>query len=87
MAKRKLTQPTISTADERIVGTRELLERVLPVNRTTLWGMVRDGKFPRPIRLTRHRIGWRWSSILQWLAEREANPLERREYPSRDKSG
>ena len=69
---------------ERILGTKEVLERV-PINRTTLWQMVQDERFPAPIHLTAHRIGWRLSAVLRWIAEREADPLARREYPVRDK--
>jgi prophage regulatory protein len=68
-----------STGDERILSTAEVLARI-PLDRTTLWRMCREGTFPRPIQLTRSRIGWRWSLIAAWLAEREADPIEPREY-------
>jgi prophage regulatory protein len=70
-------------ADERIIETSELTRRI-PLDRATLWRMSREGRFPKPIQLTRSRIGWRWSAILAWLAEREANPTEARQYFGRD---
>jgi prophage regulatory protein len=66
-------------ASERILPTEELLERV-PLDRSTLWRMAREGRFPKPIQLTPSRIGWRWTSVLAWLADREANPVEARSY-------
>jgi prophage regulatory protein len=74
MAKR-VTPP----ADDRILTTREVLERI-PIHRSTLWQMCQDGRFPKPIQLTRSRIGWRLSAIAAWLAEREAAPIASREY-------
>ena len=76
--------PAIDNADERIVDPNELLERI-PLDRSTIWRMVQEGRFPPPIQLTASRIGWRWSSILAWLADRERNPVESRSYFGRDK--
>jgi len=80
MAKSK-PQPAHNAfdADDRVLTTRELLEKI-PLDRSTLWKMSREGRFPKPIQLTRSRIGWRWSAVRLWLAEREANPLAARRY-------
>ena len=48
--------------------------------------MVQEGRFPAPIQLTSCRIGWRWSAIVQWLAEREADPIKARTFFGRDTS-
>jgi predicted DNA-binding transcriptional regulator AlpA len=84
---KKLAKPkppaVISNADDRILTTRELLERI-PLRRATIWRMASEGRFPAPIHLTKSRLGWRWSTILAWLAERETNPLERRPYFGND---
>jgi prophage regulatory protein len=81
---KKAKLPTLDDADERIVDPGELLERI-PLDRSTIWRMVQEGRFPPPIQLTASRIGWRWSSILAWLADRERNPVESRSYFGRDK--
>jgi predicted DNA-binding transcriptional regulator AlpA len=65
--------------DERIVAEDELLERI-PLDRTTIWRMEREGRFPKSIRLTAARKGWRWSAILAWLTDREQNPVASRTY-------
>lgn len=75
--KLAVTKPDLS--DERILTTKQLLER-LPLTRVSLWRMAREGRFIQPIRLTRSRIGWRWSAVLAWLAERETHPVEQRAY-------
>jgi prophage regulatory protein len=81
VAKNKTTprDATPLRDDERIVTCAELLERI-PLDRSTLWRMAREGRFPRPIQLTPARIGWRWTAVLAWLAERETNPIEARAY-------
>ena len=45
---------------------------MLSLSRPTLWRLVKRGAFPRPLRLSPRRIGWRRSTIEAWLAEREA---------------
>lgn len=72
-----------SLADEHILTMKELLERI-PLERHTIMRMIREGRFPTPLRLTSSKVGWRWSSILAWLAEREADPIEQRKYFGRD---
>lgn len=69
--------------DEIILTTAQLLERI-PLRRQTIWRMVREGRFPPPVRLTSSRLGWRWSAVLQWLSERERSPLARRPYFGKD---
>jgi prophage regulatory protein len=73
-----------ASVDERLLSTRELLER-LPLNRATVWRMVREGRFPAPVQIAASRIGWRWSAVLNWITEREQHPLEPRVYFGRDK--
>lgn len=74
-AKHRKQEPPETIADDRILDPKELLERI-PLDRSTIWRMVQEGRFPAPIQLTAQRIGWRWSAILRWLSEREADPLK-----------
>lgn len=72
--------------DDRIVTTEELLARV-PLDRSTVWRMVRENRFPKPIRLTPARNGWRWSAVLAWLKDREEHPVAARSYGKRTPRG
>ena len=83
MAKNKRTPVNVHDPNDRILTTAELLERI-PLTRVTLWRMSREGRFVKPIQLTRSRIGWRWSSVLAWISEREQSPIESREYFGRN---
>jgi predicted DNA-binding transcriptional regulator AlpA len=64
---------------DRLVSETDL-DALGVLDRTTRYRMVRAGTFPPPIRLTPARKAWRWSAILAWLAEREANPVTARAY-------
>ena len=46
------------------------VESVHPVSRSTRWRMVRAGTFPRPVRLSPGRIGWREGDIRDWCLAR-----------------
>jgi prophage regulatory protein len=58
------------SADDRILREGEVRDRT-GLSRTTRWRLIRADKFPKPIKLTEHAIGWRESSIDRWLASRE----------------
>ena len=63
----KQAPPTV----DRIVGENEC-RQLTNLSRTTRWRLMRRGEFPRKIRASANRTGWRLSSILIWLDEREA---------------
>jgi prophage regulatory protein len=76
------SKPATSTppaADDRVITTKELLERI-PLDRSTIWRMSRSGRFPAPIQLTPAKLGWRWSAVAAWLEERQRNPIVPRRY-------
>ena len=39
--------------------------------RPTIYRMVKDGEFPRPIKITTRAVGWRESDLSAWIASRE----------------
>lgn len=56
----------------RILRTAEVARRI-GLSKSSLWRMVRDGKFPRPTQLSAHAVGWLESDIEQWLNDRRAS--------------
>jgi len=66
-------------ADERLIDTRGVLARI-PVHRSTLNAMIKDGRFPPPLHISPSKLVWRLSAILAWLDERERHPIARRAY-------
>ncbi|WP_281926773.1 helix-turn-helix transcriptional regulator [Roseibium album] len=59
------------TRDElvKIVGLPELLDLV-PLSRTQIWRLEKQGAFPTRIRIGQRRIGWRADELQDWLEQR-----------------
>jgi len=55
---------------DRIMRMKELTT-LIGLSRPTLYEMMRDGIFPRPIHLGRRAVGWRESVINEWLETRK----------------
>ena len=56
---------------DRFIREREVLE-ITSLSRTTLWRIVKNDQFPRPVRISAGRVGWRESAIISW----QENPAE-----------
>ena len=55
---------------EPAVLRRRDVEKKIGVSKATLHRWVRDGQFPRPIRLGVRAVAWRAEEIEAWLASR-----------------
>jgi len=60
---------------QKILRKQEVLRRI-GVSASTLWRMVRDGWFPRPVRISANRVGWLEAEIDEWICLR----LEKRDH-------
>jgi prophage regulatory protein len=76
--RRKPSQQPVPILDHenRLVTVREVLARI-PVSRPTLYRMVRESRFPKPLQLTPTRIAWRWSDVLAWLHSRSTDTIRK----------
>lgn len=59
--------------DSAFVRQAQLLGSVLPFSGTTLWRMVKEAKFPSPVKLGTGVTAWRVGTVRAWLREREAS--------------
>ena len=57
--------------DERILLWPELAA-IVPLSRVTSWKLRQKGLFPKPVKLSTKRVGWRLSDIREWIATRDA---------------
>jgi prophage regulatory protein len=53
----------------QILTFRDIKTRLL-IGETCLRQMVKDGDFPKPIRITKQKIGWRETDVLAWVEAR-----------------
>jgi prophage regulatory protein len=56
---------------ERILRMRTVLGRT-GLSRSTLYRKMRDGTFPKQVRISEHCCGWRESAINRWIADPSA---------------
>jgi prophage regulatory protein len=54
---------------ERILRYKETV-RTTGLSRTTLWRLIRQGLFPKPLALTNRVVGFRESDVTAWIAAR-----------------
>ena len=67
---RELKEVVDSPRDGRkLIMENAVLKRV-PFGKTTLWDMVKRGKFPAPRRVTPHRKAWVDSEVDDWVKSR-----------------
>jgi prophage regulatory protein len=52
-----------------VVRLPEVLE-IVGVGRSTLYALIRDGRFPAPIHLSARCRGWRRGTVLAWVEAR-----------------
>ncbi len=44
------------------------------LSRSTLYAMMAEGKFPKPVKLGKRAVGWRESALTNWLDSRSVAP-------------
>lgn len=56
--------------DNNRILRRPEVERIVGLSRSSLYSMMSDGEFPRPIRLGKRAVGWPAESTIAWLNSR-----------------
>ena len=49
---------------------RPAVQELTGLSRSTIYAMMADGQFPRPVKLTGKAVAWPESKIVAWLAQR-----------------
>lgn len=63
------TQP-LTLPPQGMSRAKQLLP-FLPFGKTTLWELVKKGKFPQPIKLGENITAWRNADVLEWLDQQQ----------------
>ena len=58
------------TPEKRVLSLKTVLARV-PLSRTTLWRLEREGLFPQRIKLSENRVGWIEEELDAWIQSRK----------------
>jgi len=60
------------TAEPVAILDESKVEELTSLSRTTRWRMERRGEFPKRVRLSPGRVGWRQAEIEAWIRSRGA---------------
>lgn len=58
--------------DDDTLLTMADLKQIVPFSKPTIYQMIREGSFPKQVRLGPNRVAWLRSEVLGWIAERAA---------------
>jgi prophage regulatory protein len=59
----------MNTSIAPLYRLKELVDR-LKISRSSIWAGVKDGTFPKPIRLSKRTVAWSHNQIEEWLENR-----------------
>jgi len=65
-----MAQLELESPIDRLLSYEDLRACGITYNRQHLWRLYRQGKFPKPIRLSAVRCAWRVSDIKAWIDAR-----------------
>jgi prophage regulatory protein len=72
----KGTTMTTQAIAERIAANKLLriqeVSSMTSLCKVTIYALMRDGDFPRPVLLSKKRIAWKQADVLEWLESRKA---------------
>lgn len=54
---------------ERLLRRREV-ERITGMSRSSIYRLMQEGEFPRPVRIGPAAVRWRLSDIMAWIESR-----------------
>ena len=62
---------SMSNLEDLALIRRPDVERLTALSRTTIYRLMDDGAFPRPLKLGARAVAWRAAEIREWLTSRE----------------
>ena len=69
------TQPAAS-APSAFLREAQLVPHMIPVSPATLWRWVREGTFPKPVRLSSRVTAWRVEDVQAWMQSRKPEAVD-----------
>lgn len=58
----------VQSNQKRLISQREVMQRV-PYGRTTIWKLIKQNKFPQPVKIGGNRVAFVDSEIGAWIDE------------------
>ena len=73
MAKQTELPKTPALPADGFIRIKQLI-RFIPFSRTTIWRKVKDGQFPRPVKLSAYVTAWRVADVRGWIEQAGGSP-------------
>lgn len=48
---------------------KQIRPAIVPVGKTSFWRMVKDGRFPKPVKLGPRTTAWHAEAVAAWVAQ------------------
>ncbi|MBL8500470.1 MULTISPECIES: helix-turn-helix transcriptional regulator [Nitrosomonas] len=48
----------------------KVILQLIPLSHSTLWNHVKNGKFPKPVKLSENVTAWRNQDVIAWITEK-----------------
>ena len=61
----------MSAFDLNLIGLKRVRE-LTSLGKSTIYRLIADGNFPRPVKLTERRVAWLESDLRLWLVDRQS---------------
>lgn len=76
-----MTETTSNTDTAKREGVSPLVRqpvvlKAIGIGKSTLWRWIREGRFPKPVRLGANCVAWRADDVNQWINSRPAFDVE-----------
>lgn len=62
----------ISLPESGYLRQSQLIPLIIPFSSATLWRKVKQGQFPKPVKLSDRITAWRVEDVRAWMQERNA---------------
>ncbi|MDR2214631.1 MAG: AlpA family phage regulatory protein [Nevskiaceae bacterium] len=66
-----LTQP-VQAADTPIIDRLPAVRQMVGLSPSSIYKLVAERRFPKPVRLTARAVGWKRAEVLKWIETRGA---------------
>ena len=67
ISKRRFKMKMHDLPKTGFVRQSQLIPHLIPVSSSTLWRMVKNGSFPKPIKLSARTSAWRVEDVREWI--------------------
>jgi predicted DNA-binding transcriptional regulator AlpA len=71
-----MTDPANPNASSAFLREAQLVPHMIPVSPATLWRWVREGIFPKPVRLSSRVTAWRIEDVEGWIKSRKSESFD-----------